>query len=111
MAKNNKTVLTLTLLITASLVGVVAALVWIGYLLINSNSRPTTPVAGIASSTTNNSSSLAQVALTTARNVDYTQLRYYLQQKDWQAADQETYARMLDVAGPFVTGFGLYSSR
>ncbi|WP_196516344.1 GUN4 domain-containing protein [Nostoc sp. WHI] len=42
---------------------------------------------------------MKQIEITTARNVDYSQLQKYLQSKDWQGANRETYLRMLDVAG------------
>jgi hypothetical protein len=97
MAKSKPTVLILTLLITASLVGIFAVLGWIGYMLTQSKPAGKSP-EGLNSVNTFNS--LPQVELTTARNVDYTQLRNYLQRKNWQAADRETYLKLLDVAGP-----------
>ncbi len=97
--KNNQAVLTLALLITVSLLGIFAVLGWIGYMLTQSKSEPKSPVKTDSNTITNNSSSINQVEITTARNVDYSQLRNYLQNKDWQAANQETYLRMLDVAG------------
>lgn len=99
MAKNNQTVLTLTLLITASLIGIFAVLSWIGFTLIRSKSEIKNPENADLRHTTTNSNSLQQVEITTARNVDYSQLQKYLQNKDWQASDRETYLRMLDVAG------------
>lgn len=105
MAKN-KTALTLTLLITASLVGIVAGLVWIGFLLTKSKSTSTSGENPVPTNTTINSSSLSQVELTTARNVDYSQLREYLQRRDWRAADRETYTRLLDVAGSKAQALG-----
>ena len=99
MAKNNQTVLALTLLITASLIGIFAVLGWIGYSLTRSKSEIKSPGNTDLVNTTINSSSLKQIEITTARNVDYSQLQKYLQSKDWQASDRETYLRMLDVAG------------
>ncbi|MEH1903309.1 MAG: GUN4 domain-containing protein [Nostoc sp.] len=99
MAKNNQTVLVLTLLITASLIGIFAVLGWIGYSLTRSKSENKSPGSTNLVNTTTNPSSLKQVEITTARNVDYSQLQKYLQSKDWQKADRETYLRMLDVAG------------
>ncbi|MEH2061196.1 MAG: GUN4 domain-containing protein [Nostoc sp.] len=99
MAKNNQTVLALTLLITASLIGIFAVLGWIGYSLTRSKSEIKNPGNTDLVNTTINSSSLKQIEITTARNVDYSQLQKYLQSKDWQASDRETYLRMLDVAG------------
>ncbi|MHC5735814.1 hypothetical protein [Nostoc sp.] len=99
MAKNNQTVLALTLLITASLIGIFAVLGWIGYSLTRSKSESKTPGNTDLVNTTTNSSSLKQVEITTGRNVDYSQLQKYLQSKDWQGSDRETYLRMLDVAG------------
>ncbi len=98
MAKNNRTVLVLSLLIVASLLSVAAALVWFGVKLSSDKSPSTT--AASPSQTPVQYSSLAQVPLTSERQVDYSKLREYLQQKAWRAADRETYLRLLDAAGP-----------
>jgi hypothetical protein len=50
--------------------------------------------------------SLNQISLVSDRNVDYGQLRKYLQNKDWRAADRETYLRLLDAAGPKARSLG-----
>ncbi|MEH2316427.1 GUN4 domain-containing protein [Nostoc sp.] len=99
MAKNNQTVLALTLLITASLIGIFAVLSWIGYSLTRSKSEIKSRGSSDLVNKTTNPSSFKQVEITTARNVDYSQLQKYLQSKDWQGSDRETYLRMLDVAG------------
>jgi hypothetical protein len=39
---------------------------------------------------------LDQVPMESDRGVDYRKLREYLQQQNWQAADQETYERLLE---------------
>ncbi len=78
----SKTVLTLALLITASFVGVVAGSFWIGFLLSKSKSVFTSVENPVPANTTINSSSLNQVELTTARNVDYSHLQEYLQRQD-----------------------------
>jgi len=116
MAKSKSTVIILTLLITATLLGILAALVWIGYILTQSKpelkspvltqskpelKRPVSPLNAV-----NTFNSLDQVELTTTRHVDYTQLQNYLQSKDWQAADRETYLRLLDVAGSKAQALG-----
>lgn len=99
MAKNNKPILILTSIITVSLVIIAASLVWIGYNSFINKSRSTTAATGGSVSPTNNSSSSA-ITLDSKRNVDYTKLREDLQQKNLEAADRETYLRLLDAAGP-----------
>jgi hypothetical protein len=115
MAKSKSTVIILTLLITATLLGILAALVWIGYILTQSKPELKSPVLSkskpelkrpVSVNAVNTFNSLDQVELTTTRHVDYTQLRNYLQSKDWQAADRETYLRLLDVAGSKAQALG-----
>ncbi len=61
----------------------------------NANSAGTAPsFASNANSAVDPSPSFA------ARNVDYSQLREYLRQKNWRSADRETYERLLEAAGP-----------
>lgn len=107
MAKNNKSVvLALTLLIIVGLFSVAAALVWLGFRSkLNSENTPVNKVAP-TQTTTSQYSSLAQVPLTSESQVSYGKLREYLQLKDWRAADQETYLRMLDAAGPKAQSIG-----
>jgi hypothetical protein len=50
---------------------------------------------------------LDDVLVQSDRGVDYTQLREYLRVKDWRAADQETYLRLLDAAGPQAQAAGM----
>ncbi|MCL1467988.1 GUN4 domain-containing protein [Argonema galeatum] len=100
MAKNNKTVLALTLLVIAGLFSIAAGLVWLGFQLSKSNSGTTTPPPVNPVNTPTNFTSIDRVPLNSTRNVDYSKLRDYLKQKDWRQADRETYERMLDAAGP-----------
>jgi hypothetical protein len=112
MAKNNTTILTLTLLMIAALFSVAGAIVWFGLRSTpNSQIKPNNPnntqvtTQAIAPEVPKYNS-LTQVPLATERQVDYSRLRQYLQQKDWKAADQETYLRLLDAAGPKAQAIG-----
>lgn len=106
MAKNNRLAFILTLLIILGLFSLAGAVIWLVL--------KTQPNSG-SNSTLNSSSetvtqapaqlgdriqSLNQVSLESDHRVDYRKLRGYLQQQSWEAADQETYERLLDVAGP-----------
>lgn len=82
MAKNNKTVvLTLTLLIITGLFSVAAAIIWRGFKSTQNGTTSPTTVAP-AKTTTNKYSSIEQVPLASERQVNYSKLRQYLQQKD-----------------------------
>ena len=102
MAKKNSTVLVLTALVTLGLFSLAGAIVWFG-LRTQPNSQP--PPFAASSNPPNlpkpasSPQSLGQVALESDRNVDYSKLKDDLQRKDWRAADQETYERLLDAAG------------
>lgn len=110
MAKDNKTgIYILTLLIVAGLFSVTGAIVWYG--LRSSDSTPSntvTPSNSLTSPTATtdtlsnpsvNPRSLDEVQLKSLRGIDYSRLRDDLRQKDWRAADRETYLRLLDAAG------------
>jgi hypothetical protein len=99
MKNNNKTVLILALLVTAGLFSIGAGLIWLGYVLTKANSGTATPTAGVKAGT--------QAISGTASQVNYTKLREYLQQKDWRAADRETYERLLEAAGPKAQAKGM----
>ncbi|AFZ21516.1 GUN4 domain-containing protein [Allocoleopsis franciscana] len=105
MAKTNLTAVILTLLVIVGLFSVAGALVWMGSLMKSrSGSTPSVTVA-TPTPTTNSSGSLNQIAKSD-RQVDYSKLRTYLQQKNWKAADRETYERMLEAAGPQAQALG-----
>ncbi|MBO3461475.1 GUN4 domain-containing protein [Aetokthonos hydrillicola Thurmond2011] len=52
-------------------------------------------------------STVNETPVPSKRDVDYTQLREYLHQKDWKKADRETYLRLLEAAGPKAQANGM----
>jgi len=120
MAKDNKTgIYVLTLLIVAALFSVAGAIVWYGLrptpeatptttsAPANSLTNPTPNAAFSPGKASTNPRSLDEVQLTNGRGIDYSKLRSDLRQKDWRAADRETYLRMLDAAGPEAQAKGM----
>jgi hypothetical protein len=99
MKNNNKTVLIVALLVTAGLFSIGAGLIWLGYAVTKANSGTGTPTAPSGAET--------QALSGTASQVDFRKLQEYLQQKDWRAADRETYERVLEVAGPKAQAKGM----
>uniref|UniRef100_A0A832M4P3 GUN4 domain-containing protein n=1 Tax=Oscillatoriales cyanobacterium SpSt-402 TaxID=2282168 RepID=A0A832M4P3_9CYAN len=106
MAKSNRTAFILTSLVILglfSLAGAVTLLALRMQLNSGSSSTSTSSVESTPSSPAlpgERSQALEQVPLESDRGVDYRKLREYLQQRNWKAADQETYERLLDAAGP-----------
>ncbi|NEQ28904.1 MAG: GUN4 domain-containing protein [Microcoleus sp. SIO2G3] len=102
MASKNRAVIVLTLLVVLGLFSLAGAIVWLGYRLQPGSESPsassTSPT--VAATAPLDPNLLAQVPLESDRNVDYSQLRAALQRQDWQAADRETYERLLEAAGP-----------
>lgn len=107
--KNETPALILAFFITAGLIG--GGFWWFRHTGTGSNlgavtptdSRAPTPSVAPPTPTKIDGSKLA---LTSDRNVDYSQLQAALQQKDWKAADRETYLRLLDAAGPKAQALG-----
>lgn len=116
MNQKNQGVLILTLLLVAGLFSVAGAVVWLGVQR-NPQLVPTVNPSPAQSPTVNSPApatpsaatprSLNEVELKSDRNVDYRQLRAYLQTKNWKAANRETYLRMLDAAGPLAQARGM----
>jgi len=101
MTKNNKPALILTFLVVLGLFSLAGAIVWLG-LKVQSNGGAASiaPVASpnpgspeVPEQSGDVAQKLNQVALESDRNVDYRKLRDNLQQKNWKAADRETYER------------------
>lgn len=107
MAKDNKAIVTLTLLVVVSLFSIAAGLVWVGYVLTQSKSGSTNTATGIPGNPTSSSSPLAQASIPNNGKLDYAKLRADLQQKAWKAADRDTYELMLQVAGPKAQAKGI----
>ena len=101
MAKNNQTALILTLVIVACLLSITGGIGWLIYKqLIQSKSGSTNAGAAAPSNSTSSSSLPNQVAVPKDGKLDYTKLQQDLLQKNWKAADQDTYELMLQAAGP-----------
>jgi hypothetical protein len=108
MAKNNKPALILTLFVVLGLFSLAGAVIWLG-LRMQSNdpaasvapvSSPSVGSAEIPQQSGDVAQQLNQVPLESDRSVDYRKLRDNLLQKNWRAADRETYERLLEAAGP-----------
>ena len=105
MAKSNRPAFILTLLVILGLFSLAGAVTWLALRMQSnsgSSSSPNSPSGAIAESPApldNRSQLLNQVPLESDRNVDYRELREYLQQQNWKSADRETYERLLDAAG------------
>jgi hypothetical protein len=108
MAKRNRTAFILTLLVILGLFGLAGAVALLA-LRMQPNSGSNSTSTSSVETTPNplasfggrnqDSQALEQVPLESDRGVDYRQLREYLQQQNWKAADQETYERLLEAAG------------
>jgi hypothetical protein len=107
MAKSNRTAFILTLLVVLGLFSLAGAVAFLA-LRTQPNSGFNTASKPSGETTTESSplpgdrpqSSLNQVPLESDSGIDYGKLREYLQQQNWKMADQETYERLLDAAGP-----------
>lgn len=105
MAKNNRPAFILTLLIILGLFSLAGAVTWLALKTqpnSGSNSTPNSSSETVTQSPAqlgDRIQSLNQVSLESDRQVDYRKLREYLQKQNWEAADQETYERLLDAAG------------
>jgi hypothetical protein len=109
--KGNQLALIVALLLTMGLFSVSGTIIWLG---LKQNSLPTeSGNSSIPSKTVstpqvvNITQSFDQIELKSDRNVNYTQLKAYLQAKDWAAADRETYLRLLDASGPLAQSRGM----
>ncbi len=100
MAKNNTTVLTLTLLITVSLLIIAGGVIWFVSHPQGLNSASTPPTEAERVNPPTHTSSAEQAANPSGRNADFSKLHEYLQRKEWRQADRETYERLLEAAGP-----------
>jgi cytoskeletal protein RodZ len=101
MSKNNQGVLILTSLIVAGLFSVAGSVTWLALQQSSQNTAKFNISPTIQSSSTPSAVSprnLSEVEIKSDRNVNYGQLREYLQAKDWKKADRETYLRMLDAS-------------
>lgn len=115
MKKNNKPALILTLLVVLGLFSLAGAVIWLGMRM--QSNGPTASVAPVSSSSAPSAEipqqsgdvaqQLNQVPLESDRSVDYQKLRDSLLQKNWRAADRETYERLLEAAGPKARSTGL----
>ena len=115
MAKNNRPALILTFFVVLGLFSLAGAVVWLG-LKMQSND-PAASVASVSSASGGSAEipqqsgdvaqQLNQVPLESDRSVDYRKLRDNLLQKNWRAADRETYQRLLDAAGPKAQAVGM----
>jgi len=92
----------------AALFSVAGAIVWYGLRSTSGKNFPTANTLAVSKAIpSTNPPLLNEVQLRSERNVDYSKLREYLQQKDWRDADRETYLRMLDAAGPKAQANGM----
>jgi hypothetical protein len=113
MAKSNKSlVILLTLLLTTALFAVAGSVLWFGLRSIQGDNQSPQPESSDRANLSPVSapltfSSLNDVPLNSDRGVNYTQLRESLRRRDWQAADRETYLRMLDAAGAKAQAAGM----
>jgi GUN4-like len=115
MKKNNKPALILAFLVVLGLFSLAGAVVWLGMRMqsnggtasIAPTSSPNPGSSEVPEQSGELAQKLNQVALESDRNVDYRKLRDNLQQKNWKAADRETYQRLLDAAGPKAQASGL----
>lgn len=114
MAKNNQPALILTLFVVLGLFSIAGAVIWLG-LRMQSNdpaasvapvSSPSVGSAEIPQQSGDVAQQLNQVPLESDRSVDYRKLRENLLQKNWRAADRETYERLLEAAGPKARSLG-----
>jgi hypothetical protein len=112
MAKSNRTALILTLLVILGLFSLAGAVAYLAFRMQSNSGSPSTPnpssstIAEPPAQSGDRIRLLNQVPLESDHNVDYHNLRKYLQQLDWRAADRETYERLLDVAGPKAQALG-----
>lgn len=114
MKKNNQPALILAFLVVLGLFSLAGAVIWLGLRMQSNN--PAASVAPVSSPNTGNAEipqqsgdvakELNQVPLESDRSVDYRKLRDHLLQKNWRAADRETYERLLEAAGPKARSIG-----
>ena len=107
--KNETPALIIAFLITAGLIG--SGFWWFRQHEMGANqpgapTATTAPTTSTAPSTATRLDASKPLTLASDRHVDYSQLQADLQKKDWQAADRETYLRLLDAAGPKAQALG-----
>ena len=115
MAKNNKPALIITFFLVLGLFSLAGAVVWVGLKMQSNDPAASVPSVSSASGGSAEipqqsgdvAQKLNQVPLESDRSVDYRKLRDNLLQKNWRAADRETYQRLLDAAGPKAQATGL----
>ncbi len=115
MKKNNQPALILTFLVVLGLFSLAGAVIWLGMRMQSNGpaasvapvSSSSAPSAEIPEQSSDVAQQLNQVPLESDRSVDYRKLRDSLLQKNWRAADRETYERLLEAAGPKARSTGL----